>query len=170
MKHNAHKRFWTILPASECLSSAMSCWTNMSGGGSAASRPEAPVMVVDAERHTFVPGGAANVVNNLCALGAKAAIAGRGRRGSAGQTLTEKLVEEGADVAALIATQDRPTTLKTRIIAHSQQVVRVDHEKRDAIERRRRGSGCGPVWKRRSRSATRCCCRIIRKGCWGWKW
>lgn len=97
--------------------------------------PEAPVMVVDAERHTFVPGGAANVVNNLCALGAKAAIAGVVGEDSAGQTLTEKLVEEGADVTALIAARDRPTTLKTRIIAHSQQVVRVDHEKRDPINR-----------------------------------
>lgn len=96
--------------------------------------PEAPVMVVDAERHTFVPGGAANVVNNLCALGAKAAIAGVVGDDSAGQTLREKLTEEGADVAALIATGDRPTTLKTRIIAHSQQVVRVDHEKRDPID------------------------------------
>ena len=61
--------------------------------------PEAPVMVVDAERHTFVPGGAANVVNNLCALGAKAAIAGVIGEDSAGQTLREKLEEEGADVS-----------------------------------------------------------------------
>ncbi len=95
--------------------------------------PEAPVMVVDADRHTFVPGGAANVVNNLCALGATAAIAGVVGHDSAGQTLAEKLTEGGADVTVLIADEDRPTTLKTRIIAHSQQVVRVDHEKRDPI-------------------------------------
>ncbi len=96
--------------------------------------PEAPVMVVDAERHTFVPGGAANVVNNLCALGARAAIAGVVGEDSAGQTLREKLAEEGADVDALIPASDRPTTLKTRIVAHSQQVVRVDHEKRDPVD------------------------------------
>ncbi len=95
--------------------------------------PEAPVMVVDAERHTFVPGGAANVVNNLCALGAKATIAGLVGKDGAGQTLTEKLAEEGADVSGLMTTGERPTTQKTRIIAHSQQVVRVDHEKRDPI-------------------------------------
>ena len=95
--------------------------------------PEAPVMVVDADHHTYVPGGAANVVNNLCALGAKAAIAGLVGRDAAGQTLTEKLAEEGADVSGLMATEARPTTQKTRIIAHSQQVVRVDHEKRDPI-------------------------------------
>ena len=99
--------------------------------------PEAPVMIVDADSHTFVPGGAANVVNNVCALGAKALIAGIIGEDSAAVTLKEKLVEEGADVAGLVAVRERPTTLKTRVIAHTQQgaqqVVRVDHERRDAI-------------------------------------
>ena len=99
--------------------------------------PEAPVMIVDADSHTFVPGGAANVVNNVCALGAKAVIAGIVGTDSAAATLKEKLVEEGADVAGLVAVSERPTTLKTRVIAHTQQgaqqVVRVDHERRDAI-------------------------------------
>ena len=99
--------------------------------------PEAPVMIVDAESHTFVPGGAANVVNNVCALGGKALIAGIVGQDSAAGTLKEKLSEEGADVAGIIAVADRPTTLKTRVIAHTQQgaqqVVRVDHERRDAI-------------------------------------
>ena len=99
--------------------------------------PEAPVMVVDADSHTFVPGGAANVVNNVCALGAKAFIAGIIGEDGAATTLKEKLTEEGADVAGLVAVADRPTTLKTRVIAHtqqgSQQVVRVDHERRDNI-------------------------------------
>ncbi len=95
--------------------------------------PEAPVMVVDADHHTYVPGGAANVVNNLCALGGRAGIAGLVGPDGAGRTLAEKLREEGADVAGLMITEARPTTQKTRIIAHSQQVVRVDHEKRDPI-------------------------------------
>ena len=99
--------------------------------------PEAPVMVVDADSHTFVPGGAANVVNNVCALGAKALIAGIIGEDGAATTLKEKLAEEGADVAGLVAVADRPTTMKTRVIAHtqqgSQQVVRVDHERRDGI-------------------------------------
>lgn len=100
--------------------------------------PEAPVMVVDADHHTFVPGGAANVVNNVCALGALASITGVVGHDSAGKTLVEKLSEEGAAVDGLIETESRPTTLKTRVIAHSQQgsqqVVRVDHEKRDPID------------------------------------
>ncbi len=99
--------------------------------------PEAPVMIVDADSHTFVPGGAANVVNNVCALGGKALIAGIVGEDGAATTLKEKLVEEGADVAGLVAVKERPTTLKTRVIAHTQQgaqqVVRVDHERRDAI-------------------------------------
>jgi rfaE bifunctional protein kinase chain/domain len=99
--------------------------------------PEAPVMVVDADSHTFVPGGAANVVNNVCALGAKALISGIIGEDGAATTLREKLAEEGADVAGLVAVAERPTTLKTRVIAHtqqgSQQVVRVDHERRDSI-------------------------------------
>jgi len=100
--------------------------------------PEAPVMIVDADSHTFVPGGAANVVNNVCALGAKAVIAGIVGEDTAAGTLREKLTEEGADVAGLVAVKERPTTLKTRVIAHTQQgaqqVVRVDHERRDAID------------------------------------
>ena len=99
--------------------------------------PEAPVMIVDADSHTFVPGGAANVVNNVCALGGRALIAGILGEDSAAVTLREKLIEEGADVAGLVAVRDRPTTLKTRVIAHTQQgaqqVVRVDHERRDPV-------------------------------------
>ncbi len=99
--------------------------------------PEAPVMVVDADSHTFVPGGAANVVNNVCALGAKALIAGLVGEDGAATTLKEKLVEEGADIAGLISVSERPTTLKTRVIAHTQQgaqqVLRVDHERREGV-------------------------------------
>ncbi len=96
--------------------------------------PEAPVMVVDADHETYVPGGAANVVNNLCALGASASIAGIIGQDGAGETLGEKLREEGANTDGLLAVGTRPTTRKTRIIAHSQQVVRVDHERRTPID------------------------------------
>ena len=96
--------------------------------------PEAPVMVVEAERHTYVPGGAANVVNNLCALGARTTITGLIGDDDAGSILSEKLQEEGADISGLVSTSLRPTTRKTRIIAHSQQVVRVDHERRGALD------------------------------------
>lgn len=92
--------------------------------------PEAPVMVVDAERYSQVPGGAANVLNNLCCLGATGAIVGTIGDDNAARQLRALLGGEGADVTGLVAAGDRPTTRKTRIIAHSQQVVRVDHESR----------------------------------------
>ncbi len=96
--------------------------------------PEAPVMVVDADRETYVPGGAANVVNNLCALGGAASIAGIIGEDGAGTRLADALREEGANTDGLVSSATRPTTRKTRIIAHSQQVVRVDHEQRDEVQ------------------------------------
>ena len=95
--------------------------------------PEAPVIVVDAERHSQVPGGAANVVNNLCALGGVGVIFGVVGDDDAGKLLTQALADEGADTVGLLVEQGRPTTRKTRVFAHSQQVVRVDHERRGPI-------------------------------------
>jgi len=101
--------------------------------------PEAPVMVVDAQRYSNVPGGAANVVNNLCALGATGSIVGTAGSDSHGDELIAALAAEGADTSGIIRLTDRPTTRKTRIIAHSQsvnaQVVSVDHENRSALDR-----------------------------------
>ena len=90
--------------------------------------PESPVMVVEVERETRVPGGAANVVNNLLALGAKVAVIGVVGEDEAGAALTGALREHGADVSGIVADPSRPTTRKTRIVAHSQQVLRVDRE------------------------------------------
>lgn len=95
--------------------------------------PEAPVLVVDAESHTFVPGGAANVVHNLRALGAETVVAGVIGRDAVGERLIEELHLLGADTSAVVHAEDRPTTQKTRIVAGSQQIVRVDREKRDAL-------------------------------------
>ncbi len=95
--------------------------------------PEAPVMVVDAERYSQVPGGAANVVNNLCALSSIGIVSGLVGNDEAGRSLAAALQAEGAETHGLIIAEDRPTTRKTRIVAHSQQVVRVDHEKRQPL-------------------------------------
>jgi D-beta-D-heptose 7-phosphate kinase/D-beta-D-heptose 1-phosphate adenosyltransferase len=95
--------------------------------------PEAPVIVVDAARHSQVPGGAANVVNNLCALGAQGIIFGVIGDDEAGRVLKQSLADEGAEVTGLLIEEGRPTTRKTRVFAHSQQVVRVDHEHRSPI-------------------------------------
>lgn len=96
--------------------------------------PEAPVMVVDVERESSVPGGAANVVNNLLALGADVAVVGLIGDDAAGEALTQALRDEGADTAGLVVDFSRPTTRKTRIVAHSQQVLRVDREQTHAAD------------------------------------
>lgn len=94
---------------------------------------EAPVPIVEVERYTFTPGGAANVVNNICALGGKAYLAGVIGSDGTGKRLKSELKNKGVDTSSLITNPRRPTTLKTRIIAHSQQVVRVDREIKEEI-------------------------------------
>jgi rfaE bifunctional protein kinase chain/domain len=95
--------------------------------------PEAPVMVVEQERTTYAAGGASNVAANVMALGGEAAIAGVIGRDPMGERLREELARLGVQTAGLLTDEDRPTTRKTRIVAHSQQVVRVDHEQTSPI-------------------------------------
>jgi D-beta-D-heptose 7-phosphate kinase/D-beta-D-heptose 1-phosphate adenosyltransferase len=95
--------------------------------------PEAPVLVLDAAHETFVPGGAANVAKQLVDLGASVAVAGAVGEDAAAERLKGELGRMGADTAAVVATADRPTTQKTRIVAGSQQLVRVDRERRDPL-------------------------------------
>lgn len=91
--------------------------------------PEAPVMVVQVEGDSdFRPGGAANVVHNVQALGASAGLAGVVGDDSHGRRLRQQLADAGVDVEGVVVDGSRPTSRKTRIIAHNQQVVRVDHE------------------------------------------
>ncbi len=89
---------------------------------------DAPVPVVCVESEKSVPGGAANVALNLLSLHAKAYVFGVVGKDAAGRELTELLKNAGANTDAIIQISDRPTTVKTRIIASRQQVVRVDKE------------------------------------------
>lgn len=90
--------------------------------------PEAPVPVVWAKERTFVPGGAANVASNLRALGACVALAGVVGRDHYRDILLAELRARGIDTAAVIEEKGRQTTLKTRLFANHQQIVRVDWE------------------------------------------
>jgi len=90
--------------------------------------PEAPVPVVKLERETRKLGGAANVAANIRALGAEVVLFGLNGKDEAGVWMNELLAEHGIDAGGMVETEDRPTTIKTRIIAHSQQVVRTDRE------------------------------------------
>lgn len=92
--------------------------------------PEAPVPVVEVERYTYTPGGAANVVSNLRAMGSRVALAGVVGSDDSGRRLKGILNGQGVEVEGVVVDRDRPTTLKTRIVAHSQQVVRADYERR----------------------------------------
>src|SRR5436190_14506901 len=93
--------------------------------------PEAPVPIVEFMRESFMPGGAANVARNLSALGAQTELFGLIGRDDSGKKLTELLREQRVDCRGLLTHADRPTSMKTRIVAHQQQVVRVDRERRD---------------------------------------
>jgi D-beta-D-heptose 7-phosphate kinase/D-beta-D-heptose 1-phosphate adenosyltransferase len=95
--------------------------------------PEAPVMVVEVENEGSTPGGATNVVNNVRALDATSSIIGVIGEDSAGQRLAQQLESAGVFIGGLVTDFNRPTTRKTRIIAHNQQVVRVDRESRQKI-------------------------------------
>jgi len=91
--------------------------------------PEAPVPVVDVRRESVHLGGAANVLANLVALGARGSVVGVVGNDAAGERLRTGLCELGT-VDQLVVDETRPSTTKTRIIAHSQLVVRADRESR----------------------------------------
>ena len=92
--------------------------------------PEAPVPVVDVRRESVHLGGAANVLANLVALGALGSVVGVVGNDAAGTRLQNGLRELGTQEGCLVVDESRPSTIKTRIIAHSQLVVRTDRESR----------------------------------------
>ena len=98
--------------------------------------PEAPVPVVDIRRESVHLGGAANVLANLRALGARTSLVGVVGADRAGERVRTELRDAGAEAPdeSLITDVSRPTTLKTRIIAHSQLVVRADRERRTPVD------------------------------------
>src|SRR5688572_28483866 len=99
-------------------------------GSVARISPEAPVPVLEFQRESFMPGGAANVARNLSALGAQAELFAMVGRDEAAKTLEQLLTDQRVDCRGLLTQSNRSTTIKTRIVAHQQQVVRVDRETR----------------------------------------
>lgn len=90
--------------------------------------PEAPVPVVAVREHTFTLGGAGNVASNLRALGAQVTFVGVVGDDAEGKRAEELCESLDVDAAGLLRAKDRPTTRKTRVVAHGQQVVRADWE------------------------------------------
>ena len=90
--------------------------------------PEAPVPVINLERTTTKPGGAANVALNVASLGAKVTLVAAIGDDVEGAELSAALQDRGVSSASLVRVPERRTSVKTRIIAHNQQVTRVDSE------------------------------------------
>src|SRR5688572_26190906 len=97
--------------------------------------PEAPVPVVEVIGESFHVGGAGNVARNVRSLGGEAVLVGVVGGDRAAEQLRRELKEFGVRDALVSGDGDRPTTVKTRIIAHHQQVVRADRERSDDIPR-----------------------------------
>ena len=90
--------------------------------------PEAPVPVVEFERESFMPGGAANVARNLTALQVPTELFGVVGHDDTARKLKQLLIEQSVVCDGVIGDRTRPTSIKSRIIAHHQQMVRVDRE------------------------------------------
>jgi rfaE bifunctional protein kinase chain/domain len=103
-------------------------------GGVSRISPEAPVPVVDFSRESFMPGGAANVARNLVSLATPAELFGAIGNDDAARKLLKLLGEQDIGCTGLVKNSARHTSIKTRIVAHRQQVVRIDRETRGAID------------------------------------
>jgi rfaE bifunctional protein kinase chain/domain len=97
--------------------------------------PEAPVPVVSVTKENVLLGGASNVVNNIHSLGGRVSVCGVIGRDDAGRQLIHMLRNQGIPTDGLIVEENRSTSIKTRVIAHNQQVVRFDRETKNGIEK-----------------------------------
>ncbi|MDD5722128.1 MAG: D-glycero-beta-D-manno-heptose-7-phosphate kinase [Syntrophales bacterium] len=95
--------------------------------------PEAPVPVVKVTSESLLLGGCANVLNNVFSMGGKVAVSGIVGSDTMGRWLIDTLQKMTVDTAGVIVEQERPTIVKTRIIAHNQQVVRFDREDKSPV-------------------------------------
>lgn len=102
-------------------------------GSVARISPEAPVPVLDFEGESFMPGGAANVARNLTALRVPTELLGMVGCDPAARQLRKLLLDHQIGCQGLLGDRARATSVKTRVVAHKQQVVRIDRESRDGL-------------------------------------
>jgi len=95
--------------------------------------PEAPVPVVDVQKDSILLGGCANVLNSIYTMGGKVYVAGVIGADNVGKRLLTELRQKKIETPGIIVDKGRPTTLKTRVVAHGQQVVRFDKESKKTI-------------------------------------
>jgi D-beta-D-heptose 7-phosphate kinase/D-beta-D-heptose 1-phosphate adenosyltransferase len=103
-------------------------------GSVARISPEAPVPVVEFERENFMPGGAANVARNLTAMGIPTELFGLVGHDPEARRLRRILAQYGIGCQGLVSSGGRPTSVKTRVVAHKQQLVRIDRESSGGID------------------------------------
>jgi rfaE bifunctional protein kinase chain/domain len=92
--------------------------------------PEAPVPVVEIDEESTRLGGAANVANNIASLGGVPIMIGVVGNDAGAESLRTLIVEKGFPANGIVVDGSRPTTIKTRVIAHGQHVVRIDQEEK----------------------------------------
>jgi D-glycero-beta-D-manno-heptose-7-phosphate kinase len=95
--------------------------------------PEAPVPVVEVAKENLTLGGSGNVLSNIVSAGGRVLTTGVIGTDEMGRWLINALQRMNVDTEGLIVEKERPTTVKTRIVAHSQQMVRFDRESRDPV-------------------------------------
>jgi rfaE bifunctional protein kinase chain/domain len=97
--------------------------------------PEAPVQIVNVKKEKFIPGGAANVANNIAALNANAFMIGVIGNDTEATILINELKKRNIDTEGIITDQNKPTTQKVRILGQKQQLLRIDYEKKDYLNK-----------------------------------
>ena len=96
--------------------------------------PEAPVQIVNVQKETFSPGGAANVASNVAALGAETLLIGLVGKDQEARFLIRELKKRRIQTTGVLAYSKRKTTTKVRIMGKHQQLLRVDYEQKDNLE------------------------------------
>lgn len=97
--------------------------------------PEAPVPVVDVQKDSIMLGGCANVLNSIYTMGGKVYVTGVIGADNIGKRFLAELHQRQIAANGIIIDKKRPTTLKTRVVAHGQQVVRFDQESKKPVNK-----------------------------------
>src|SRR3989344_780352 len=97
--------------------------------------PEAPVQVVNIVKETYEPGGASNVANNIASLDGSAFMVGIVGNDDAKNILLQELKKRKIDIDGIFTDNDKPTIQKIRIMGRSQQLLRVDYEKKEHVHK-----------------------------------
>ena len=97
--------------------------------------PEAPVQIVNVKEEKFIPGGAANVANNIAALNANAFMIGVIGNDNEAIILLNELKKRNINTEGIITDNQKPTTQKVRVLGQKQQLLRIDYEKKDYLNK-----------------------------------